>query len=129
VIQKKIIMPREFTFEIKALKHDGDYLKLHDLKRVEEISRNLEQDPLWGWCIPEVSVTFDIITGIAQLENGSYASEEDFKASPDYEYLQELALRDIQMHIDTMRRLFKRDVEKYYEGRDETSISAVLGDS
>ncbi len=122
-------MSKEFTFEIKALKHDGDYLELKDLRRVEEISRNLERDQLWGWCIPEVRVTFDIFTGIAQLANGSYASEEDFKANPDYESLQELALRDIQMSMNTRRRMFKRKVEKHYEGRDETSIAAILGDS
>jgi hypothetical protein len=121
-------MSEEFTFEIRALKHDGDYLKLKDLKRVEKIARNLEQDQLWGWCIPEVSVTFDIITGSAQLDHGSYASEEDFKASPDYEYLKESALGGIQFEMDTMRRLFRRKVEKYYEGRDETSIAAILSD-
>ncbi len=121
-------MSKGFTFEIKTSKHDGDYLKLKDLKRVEEISRNLEKDQLWGWCIPEVRVTFDIFTGIAQLADGSYASEEDFKASPDYEYLQELALRDIQFKMNMMRRIFKREVEKYYEGRDETSVAAILGD-
>jgi hypothetical protein len=121
-------MSEEFTFELRALKHDGDYLKLKDLKRVEEISRNLEQDELWGWCIPEVSVTFDIITGTAQLANGSYASEADFKASPDYEYLKESALGGIQRNIDLIRKLFRRKVEKYYEGRDETSIAAIFGD-
>jgi hypothetical protein len=55
------------------------------------------------------------------LANGSYASEEAFKANPDYEYLKELALRDILMSIDVRRRFFKRAVEEYYEGRSEIS--------
>lgn len=118
-------MPSGITFEIKTAKHDGDYLKLKDLKRVEEISHNLEKDQLWGWCIPEVKATFDIDTGTAQLASGSYASEEDFKASPDYEYLKELAIRDILMTMDVRRRFFERAVEKYYEGRSET-FRAIL---
>ncbi|MBW4470249.1 MAG: hypothetical protein KME45_07560 [Stenomitos rutilans HA7619-LM2] len=48
LFKKEVLMPSGITFEIKAARHDGDYLKLKDLKRVEEISRNLEKDQLWG---------------------------------------------------------------------------------
>lgn len=113
-------MPKGITFEIKTSKHNGDYLKLKDLKRVEEISRNLEKDQLWGWCIPEVRATYEVYTGIAQLANGSYFSEEDFKASPDYEYLKKSAIEDILWSLEVRKRVFEREVKKYDEGCRET---------
>ena len=113
-------MPKGITFEIKTSKYNGDYLKLKDLKMIEEISRNLEKDQLWGWCIPGVKATYGMHTGIAQLANGSYSSEEDFKASPDYKYLKESAIEDMLWCMDVQKKFVEAAVKRYYEKRSET---------
>jgi len=113
-------MASELLFEICVSKNDFNYLKIRDPKRVEEISQNLEKDPVWGWCIPEVRLRFDKFIGIAQLANVSYASEEDFKASPDCELLKEQAIEDMQWWMNQVQKAFEKEVIKYYESRSET---------
>jgi len=115
-------MSSGITFEIRVLKNSTNYLTLSDPNRIEEISQNLEKDRVWGWCVPEVKAVFDKYTAVAQLAYGSYTSEEDFESSAEYEYLKETAINSIFMEMDVARRLFEREVEKYYQGRSETLI-------
>lgn len=115
-------MPSGITFEIRVLKNSTNYLTLSDPKRIEKISQNLEKDRVWGWCVPEIKAVFDKYTAVAQLAYGSYTSEEDFESSAEYEGLKETAINSIFMEMDVARRLFEREVEKYYQGRSETLI-------
>lgn len=114
-------MARGISFEIGVAKVTSNYLRSSDSERVKKISQNLEKDQLWGWCVPEVKAVFDIYTGVAQLAYGSYASEEDFKSSPDYEYLKESAIGEIKIKMDYVRKGFEQ-VEKFYQGRNKTLI-------
>lgn len=113
-------MSRGFTFEVSARLNTVDYRKfLKDPQQVDKVSQNLEKSQLWGWCVPEVRAKFDKYVGVSQSTHGSYISEEDFRSSPDYEYLEEAAIRDIQFEIDSAKRIFKQTVEEYYENYGE----------
>lgn len=113
-------MAKGFMFEVSASPKSSDYrVVLKDPREIERVAQNLEKDELWGWCEPKLTITFDIFTGDATLDRGSYASEEDFRSSSDYESLEETAISGVQMHITTAARVFQELVEEYYQSKGD----------
>jgi hypothetical protein len=112
-------MSHGFIFEISVLKNTLDYNLGSDPERIKQISENLEKDPLWGWCEPRVTVHFDKFTAVAGMAYGSFTSEEDFKSSPNYEYLKDVAVDNLRAHLDFAVEVLARKTEIYHQSKNQ----------
>lgn len=113
-------MAEGFTFAVSASHKKIDYrVVLRDAQEIERVIQNLKQDPLWGWCEPQVTITFDRFQEVVTLDRGSYTSEADFRASADYEQLEEVAIHSLQVYLRFVIKVFQQRVEEYYQGKGE----------
>ncbi len=113
-------MSRKFIFKVSASLNELNYHTfLKDRQEIDKVSQNLEKSQLWGWCVPEIRIKFNNYNAVCQLSHGSYASEEDFRSSPDYDCLEEEAIHSIQFAMDSDRKAFKEIVEEYYKNHGE----------
>lgn len=108
-------MSKSFSFEIYAIKNTTDYKLIKNAKKVQQISDNLKKDSLWGWCEPVVKVHFDKFTEQASLANASYASEEDFKSSEEYQSLKERVIEELRIYFDFVQRTLAKRTKEYYQ--------------
>ncbi|NMG06905.1 hypothetical protein [Brasilonema sp. UFV-L1] len=108
-------MTTGFRFEIYAIKKTTDYKLIKNVEQVQKILDNLKKDSLWGWCEVVVKVYFDKFTEQASLADASYASEEDFKSSPEYEFLKERAIEELRIYFDFVLKTLAVRTEEYYQ--------------
>ncbi len=104
-----------FIFEIYAIKKTTDYKLINNAEKVQKILDNLMKDSLWGWCEVVVKVYFDKFTEQSSLADASYASEEDFKSSPECEFLKERAIEELRIYFNFVLETLALRTKEYYQ--------------
>lgn len=103
--------------EVSATSLTSDYQQMKfDPVKVKQITKNIESDSLWGWCIPKVEVSYGIehtYKGTAELVPGSYSSKGEFIGSEDYRHLLSGAFNEIDFKLMRSREIFQEEITEY----------------